>query len=162
MPQGTTGIPPAQLLMGRQLRTRLDFVVPDVAKRVQDAQTTQKDHHDLHCKERQFSKGDKVMARNYAGTPQWLPGQVTAVTGPVSYQVTLADGRLWRRHQDQLIKATHMTDVQGQPDTDFDFDTSDTTSDSTTSTSQMMDKNVPESSCRRSSRVRRPPDRLTF
>ena len=102
------------------------------------------------------------MARNYAGTPQWLPGQVTAVTGPVSYQVTLADGRLWRRHQDQLIKATHMTDVQGQPDTDFDFDTSDTTSDPTTSTSQMMDKNVPESSCRRSSRVRQPPDRLTF
>ena len=160
--QGTTGIPPAQLLMGRQLRTRLDFVVPDVSKRVQDAQTTQKDHHDLHCKERQFSKGDQVMARNYAGTPKWLPGKVTAVTGPVSYQVTLADGRLWRRHQDQLIKATLMTDVQGQPDTDFDFDISDTTSDSTTSTSQMMDKNVPESSCRRSSRVRRPPDRLTF
>ena len=31
-PQGTTGIPPAQLLMGRQLRTRLDLVIPDVAK----------------------------------------------------------------------------------------------------------------------------------
>ena len=30
--QGTTGIPPAQLLMGRQLRTCLDLVVPDVAK----------------------------------------------------------------------------------------------------------------------------------
>ena len=51
------------------------------------------------------------MACNYAGIPQWLPGQVTAVTGSVSYQVTLADGRLWRRYQDQLIKTTHMTDV---------------------------------------------------
>ena len=30
--QGTTGIPPAQLLMDRQLRTHLDLVVPDVAK----------------------------------------------------------------------------------------------------------------------------------
>ena len=60
--------------------------------------------------------------------------------GPVSYQVTLTDGRLWRRHQDQLIKATHMTDVQDEPDTDFDFDTTDTISDSATSTSQVMDR----------------------
>ena len=30
--QGTTGIPPAQLLIGRQLRTHLDLVIPDVAK----------------------------------------------------------------------------------------------------------------------------------
>ena len=51
--------------------------------------------------------------------------QVTAVIGPVLlYQVTLADGRLaiWRRHQGQLLRATHMTDVQAEPDNDFDFD----------------------------------------
>ena len=76
-PQGTTRIPPAQLLMGRELRIRIDLIVPDVAKRVQDAQATQKDHHDVHCKQRWF-------ACNYAGTSQWLPGQVTAVTAPVS------------------------------------------------------------------------------
>ena len=35
-PQGTTGIPPSQLLMGRQLRTRLDQVIPDLTKHVQD------------------------------------------------------------------------------------------------------------------------------
>ena len=84
--------------MGRQLRTCFDLVVPDVAKQMQDIQTTQKDHCDMDCKERQFSQGDQAMACNYAGTPQWLLGQVTAVTGPVSYQVTLADGRLWRRN----------------------------------------------------------------
>ena len=38
--------------------------------------------------------GDQVMPHNYAGTPQCLPGQVTAVAGPVLYQVTLTDGRL--------------------------------------------------------------------
>ena len=37
-PQGTTGVPPAQLLMGRQLRSRLDLVLPKVAQRVQNAQ----------------------------------------------------------------------------------------------------------------------------
>ena len=78
------------------------------------------------------------MARNYAGTPQWLPGQVTAAIDPVLYQVSLADGRVWRRHQDQFIKSTHMTDVEREPDNDFDFDRTDKTSDSTTSTSQVM------------------------
>ena len=39
MPQGTTGMSPAHLLMGRQLRTCLDLVAPDVAKQVKDAQT---------------------------------------------------------------------------------------------------------------------------
>ena len=34
------------------------------------------------------------MVLNFASTGQLLPGQVTEVTGPVSYQVTLADGRL--------------------------------------------------------------------
>ena len=37
-PLGPTGVPPAQILMGRQLRTSLDLVVPNVAKQVQDTQ----------------------------------------------------------------------------------------------------------------------------
>ena len=43
---------------------------------------------------------------------------------------TLAYDGLRRRNQDHLIKATHMTDVQGEPDNDFDFDfdTMETTS----------------------------------
>ena len=155
-------LPPAQLLMGRQLRTRLDFVVPNVAKRVQDAQTIQKDHHDSHCKEKQFSPGDQVMVRNYPGTPQWLPGNSSLRPSIISSY--LADGRLWRRHQDQLLKATNTTDVRAEPDIDFDFDfdTTDALSDAATSTSQVTDRNVPETSCRRSSRIRQPPDRLTF
>jgi len=97
-PQGTTGVPPAQLLMGRQQRSRLDLVFPDVTKQVQDAQGTQKKHHDSHCKAMQFAMRNQVMVRNYAGTPRWLPGQVTSILGPVSYQVSLTDGRSWRRH----------------------------------------------------------------
>ena len=29
---------------------------------------------------------------NYSGNPRWLPGQVTSVLGPVSYQITVDDG----------------------------------------------------------------------
>ena len=46
MPQGTIGVPPSQLQMGRQLRTCLDQIIPDLAKRVQDAQLAQKRYHD--------------------------------------------------------------------------------------------------------------------
>ena len=56
-PQGTTGIPPSQLLMRRQLRTHLDQVIPDLAKHVQDAQLTQKQYHDEHTEDRNFSPG---------------------------------------------------------------------------------------------------------
>ena len=102
---------------------------------MQDAQGTQKKHDDSHCKARQFVIGDQVMVRNYAGTPRWLPGQVTSILGPVSYQVSLTDGRSWRRHQDQLLKATQTFDTRSEIDTDFDFCTSDDeTSDSTTTT----------------------------
>ena len=68
-PQGTTGIPPSQLLMGRLLRTRLDLVIPNLSKHVQDAQTIQKYHHDQHAKHRCFVAGDRVLIRNYSGSP---------------------------------------------------------------------------------------------
>ena len=58
-PQGTTGVPPSQLLMGRQLRTRLDLVTPDLTKHVQDAQSNQKNFHDQHARCRNFVAGDK-------------------------------------------------------------------------------------------------------
>ena len=146
------------------MQIHLDLVVPDVAKQVQHAQITQKNNHDLHSKERQFSPTDQVMVRDYASTPRWMSGQVIAVSSPVSYQVTLANGMQWRRHQDQLHKVTHMTEVQAELDMDFEFNfnTTDSTSASTTPTSQVMDRNVTGSSCYQSSRVRQYPDRLTF
>ena len=107
--------------------------------------------------------GDQVKVCNYSSIPQWLPAKVTSILGPVSYQVSLNDGRSWRRHQDQLLKTAHTSDTTSELDTDFDFCTSDGRSDSTTSTPQAVDNNATEQpSCRRSSRVRRPPDRLTF
>ena len=45
------------------------------------------------------------------GSPHWLPGIVKTVLGPVSYQIKLKDGRLWKRHLDQLLPdQSHRTD----------------------------------------------------
>ncbi|CAI5796320.1 Hypothetical predicted protein [Podarcis lilfordi] len=51
---------------------------------------------------RSFVPGNQVFARNYVGDIPWVPATVVGVTGPRSYQVALEDGRLWRRHIDQL------------------------------------------------------------
>ncbi|CAI7934975.1 Hypothetical predicted protein, partial [Podarcis lilfordi] len=45
---------------------------------------------------------NQVFARNFVGDIPWVPATVVGVTGPHSYQVALEDGRLWRRHIDQL------------------------------------------------------------
>ena len=61
-PQGTTGVPPCQLLMGRPLKMCLDLVLPDIAKHVKQAQMSQKQYHDGHSKARSFQHGDKVLS----------------------------------------------------------------------------------------------------
>ena len=42
-----------------------------------------------------------VMAHNF-GSPKWLPGTISQQCGPVTFEVKLEDGRLWKCHTDQL------------------------------------------------------------
>ena len=49
-PQTTTGVSPAELLLGRRPRTRLDLLKPHLADRVEKKQLAQKAQHDLKAK----------------------------------------------------------------------------------------------------------------
>ena len=49
-----------------------------------------------------FKIGNKVYYYNHGSGNKWLPGQITKVTGPVSFHVVLDDGRHKRCHQNQL------------------------------------------------------------
>ena len=101
-PHTTTGRPPAELLMGRQIRCRLDLLKPDLEAKVRDRQEKMKENHDQSARERSFSDGDMVYAHNYAPGNKWMRGHIMEHTGPVSCVVQLEDGRRWRRHYDQL------------------------------------------------------------
>lgn len=101
-PHATTGISPAQLLMNRQPQTRLDLVRPDLQRRVTNKQCAQKDHHDKHAKPRSFNVNDTVYVLNYAHGPRWMAGHVITLCGHLMYTVRLEDGRMWRRHVDQM------------------------------------------------------------
>ena len=43
---------------------------------------------------------------NFGSGTQWLPGVISQISGPVSFKITLDDGRLVRRHQDHVRKRT--------------------------------------------------------
>ena len=100
-PHSTTGI--AELLIHRQLKTRLHLIRPDVGVKVVAEQTKQKPKHDRHAKVRTFQPGELVYALRYHGNiASWVPGTNHRQTGPVSYTVRLEDGTIARHHSDQL------------------------------------------------------------
>ena len=67
-PHSTTGRTPAELLIGRRFRTRLDCIKPSLRHNVETALYRQQEEHDKHAKHREFSVGDYVAARWYVGT----------------------------------------------------------------------------------------------
>ncbi|CAI5640403.1 unnamed protein product [Oreochromis niloticus] len=105
-PHTTTGLSPAELLMGRKPRSHLDLLRPDVGARVTQSQSGQKVRHDLHARGCVFKQGDSVYIKNFTGGSQWLPGVIHHSSGPVSFVVELLDGRRVRRHKDHVRART--------------------------------------------------------
>ncbi len=104
-PQSTTGVSPAELLMGRRLRSHLDLIRPNSAALVEEKQQRQKEAHDRTASHRDFVEGDAVYARNFGRGEKWVPGRIVKRTGPLSFTIQLEQGHVvWRRHQDQIRK----------------------------------------------------------
>ena len=114
-PHTTTGIAPAELLMGRRLRSRLDLLFPTVSQKVESKQLKQKKEYDATKPVRTFSIGDLVYVEDFTASPQkWIPGKIVEVTGPLSYCIELLDGSTVRRHVDNVIQRC-LTDVPTSP-----------------------------------------------
>ena len=102
-PQATTGVSPAELMFWLPLRTLLDLVLPDVAKRVCQRQLLMEDTR-ATSSIRSFNVGDPVLCRDFGpAKTKWISAMILKKTGRLSYKVILPDGRVWRRHVDQLI-----------------------------------------------------------
>ena len=103
-PQTTTARAPAEMLMGRRPKSKLDLLRPDIKATVMRKQEKQKEGHDQHAQERQLKPGNNVYVRNFSSnsSQKWLPGVIMTQRGPLSYVVELTDGRVFRRHQDHV------------------------------------------------------------
>ncbi len=89
--------------MGRKLRTRFDLWLPDLQMSVEKKQWKQKQCHDKKKPVREFQTGQKVYAEDFASkSERWISGVIQEVTGPVSYKIRLEDGRVIRRHVDNV------------------------------------------------------------
>ena len=91
-PHTTTGVPPAERLMKRKLKTKLDLIVPNTASLVRQKQERQKQTHDHHAKHRDFEASDPVFIKDFSSPKSWQKGTVVQTTGPVSALVELPDG----------------------------------------------------------------------
>lgn len=95
-PQTTTGLSPAELLMGRRLRTHLDLLHPDMSHQIAEKQDKQKQSSSSAT--RKFLVNDRLYAKDFHRKNKWIPVTVTKVTGPLSYQLLTEDGIVIRRH----------------------------------------------------------------
>ena len=100
-PHSVTGITPAELLMGRRLRSTFDLVYPDLEGKVRRRQTAQKGEHDKHAQQRDIKQGDPVFVSNFGPGPKWLPGRSLQDAETV-VAVNMEDGRQVRRHADHI------------------------------------------------------------
>ena len=100
-PHCTTNETPAMLMMGRNLRTRLDLVKPSVRGTVEKNQASQSTYLGSL---RQLQVGQTVAARQYnTKDEKWVRGVITAQDGPLSYQVKIRPDTTVKRHIDQIM-----------------------------------------------------------
>ncbi|XP_058448956.1 uncharacterized protein K02A2.6-like [Malaya genurostris] len=78
----STGYSPAMLVFGRQIRSRLDLMVP----------SKDPNRSEVQSKVRELTVGAK-----------WEFGTIKERLGKLHYLVQLSDGRVWKRHIDQLL-----------------------------------------------------------
>ena len=111
----TTGSSPAELLMGRKLKTRLDHML------ISHNETINQRKCDSLKKPRQYTMGQKVFVRDYRREkPKWTCGTVVKELGPVSYRVQTPEGFLWKRHSDQMRNGTTTTSEPAHGDSESD------------------------------------------
>ncbi|CAK1583678.1 unnamed protein product [Parnassius mnemosyne] len=109
--QSTTGESPAMLLQRRSLRSRLDLLRGEyvVQARVLDAQQRQVEY--AGGVPRNFSLGDTVWSRDYGTRDKWVKGTVAQKEGSGRYVLDNGDGRLIKRHIDQIRRRSCLSDV---------------------------------------------------
>lgn len=109
MPNCTTGISPAKLFLNREIRTRVDLVLP------KDKNKQRKGSEFKVA--RNFEIGDKVAIRNYNSDQKWKIGRIIKKLGPLIYLAQVG-AQTMRRHVNQLrhteVQDTHEEDGQNE------------------------------------------------
>ena len=173
------GFSPSELLNSRQIRTRIDTLLPSPAhiaqgkqsKEATKSQTTQ-GSASVAKVTRHYKVGDPVYALYHGprrdNHPRWVPAVVKKTLGTRSFNVkVIPHGPVWRRHWEQL-QPRHATEEDAEPGEVADF-VSDHPMEMIDSTPDRQTHDEPETvsvpeygphNLRRSQRSRKPTQRL--
>lgn len=181
----SSGYSPSELLNSRQIRTRIDTLLPSPAHRAQGLQAKMATRSQLQESvsklSRTFNVGDPVYALYYGPRrdrePRWVPAIVIKRLGSRSVNVkVLPRGPTWRRHLEQL-QPRHSSAEDEDPGeytddalspmmiTDHPMELPATTSTrpkSKPKTIQPPDVEYGRNNPRRSKRKAKPPERLCY
>ena len=114
-----SGFSPSELLNGRQIRTRIDTLLPSPAH-VAQGQQTKNTSATPHADKTIFKVGDRCYAL-YCGPkatedPRWVPGAISKVRGTRNFEVRVQPyGTVWRRHLEQLRPRYTEQDADTEP-----------------------------------------------
>ena len=96
-PHTATSCTPAEILMGRRIRTRLDLLHPNLSARM-----AEKTGNADQSTPRVYEFGEPVMVKDYcARQSKWTKGVVQHRIGPVTDRVQVGN-LVWTRHLNQL------------------------------------------------------------
>lgn len=151
-----TGYSPSELLNGRQIRTRIDTLLPTHAHMTQKKQTSPAPATSTKVsKSTGYQVGTPCYARYYGprrdNEAKWIPATVTKIQGTRHFKVKVfPNGPVWRRHVEQLRPRQNS---QENDDASSSYTNSSPDTDSALESSPAEDA---APSVRRSSRSRRP------
>ncbi|XP_055347368.1 uncharacterized protein K02A2.6-like [Paramacrobiotus metropolitanus] len=102
-PHATTGQSPAELFIGRKLRSTLDLLVPVMATATERNRERYQKNFDKRTKSKEFHSGQLVLVRDYRlnRTVDWISGKLVRRYGTKVWDVKVGD-LMWRRHVNQM------------------------------------------------------------
>lgn len=109
MAHSSTGESPAQRIFNRQIRNRLDLLLPT-------AEAT----HRKQTSSNTFNVGDRVSVRDYYDK-KYQFGRIHEVLGELHFMIKLDDGRVWKRHLEQIHR---VGEGIPEPPAEFQFESS--------------------------------------
>ena len=92
-----------------------------MSNRVRLSQSSQKAHKDRKAKARCFSQHEKVFVRETSNDSPWVQGAVESKQGELTYLIRLNDGRIVRRHIEQLRNCSIEDSSETQDTSELDM-----------------------------------------
>lgn len=104
-----TGQSPSMMMFGRQIRSRLDLMLPRNTEELSPVSAL-----------RELANGDRVRVRDFLSSSKWQFGRITSRLRRLRYIVKLDDGRSWERHVDHIVAVGSELPAANNQTTDFE------------------------------------------